>query len=95
MLYDPRLHRVLDAQLPLTRWPAREAQRLAALQHLAARIEPTRTYTEREISALLSRWHTFGDAALLRRELFERGFVGRSPDGAAYWRERLDVVRFY
>ena len=34
---------------------------------------------------LLLQHHTFGDPALLRRELFERGLVDRVKDGSAYW----------
>jgi hypothetical protein len=35
---------------------------------------------------LLSRLHLFGDAALLRRELFDFGLVHRTRDGRQYRR---------
>ena len=43
-------------------------------------------YTEKEVNAILNRCHTFEDWALLRRELFERGYLNRERDGSTYWR---------
>ena len=55
------------------------------LKYLATQFELGVLYTEREVNALLNQDHTFGDPALLRRELFERGLVDRVPNGSAYW----------
>ncbi|MEL6397962.1 MAG: DUF2087 domain-containing protein [Cyanobacteria bacterium J06607_6] len=52
---------------------------------MASKVEPDLYYSERQINELLGRHHTFGDPALLRRELFERGLVDRVKDGSAYW----------
>ncbi len=70
----------------LTQWPSKRSQQLVALEYLASKIAPDKHYTEREINELLNLWHSFGDPALLRRELFELGYVNRERNGSAYWR---------
>lgn len=54
------------------------------LAYLADRIPPDKVYTEREFNELLNTLHTFGDAAILRRELFDYYLVNRSQDGKNY-----------
>lgn len=54
------------------------------LSYLADRIPPDKVYTEREFNELLNMLHTFGDAATLRRELFDYYLVNRSQDGKNY-----------
>lgn len=76
---------LLDGEGRVTRWPSKRSVQLLVLDYLAARIEAGRHYTENEINALLNRWHTFGDPALLRRELFELGKLNRTKDGSTYW----------
>jgi len=76
----------LDNEGRLTLWPSKRTLQLTALDYLATKLEPRRVYTEKEINALLNSWHTFGDSALLRRELHEYGLLNRSKDGSEYWR---------
>lgn len=76
----------LDNEGRLTRWPSKRSLQLVALDYLAEKLEPRRVYSEKEINALLNSWHTFGDPALLRRELYERGLLNRAPNGSEYWR---------
>ena len=45
-----------------------------------------RTYRELEVNAILKGWHGFSDWALLRRELFERRLLDRTPNGLSYTR---------
>ena len=69
-------------------WPSRRHKgqfQQRALEYLVSKFEPDLYYTEREVNTLLLQHHTFGDPALLRRELFERGLVDRVKDGSAYW----------
>jgi hypothetical protein len=78
-----------DDEGRLTQWPSRkrrEHQR-AVLRRLAERFETGRPYSEMEVNAVLKAAHTFGDHALLRRELYEEGLLRRTNDGARYWRE--------
>ncbi|MEX2080798.1 MAG: pyridoxal 5'-phosphate synthase glutaminase subunit PdxT [Dehalococcoidia bacterium] len=69
----------------LARWPTREAPQRAATAWLATQFEPDRRYSEAEVNILLDQHHTFHDPALLRRMLFDLGYVDRERDGGAYW----------
>ncbi len=72
----------------IVQWPSRKsrgAMRAHVLEFLSQKFERGRRYKEREVNEILNRFHTFDDAALLRRELFDQGFMGREPDGSAYW----------
>lgn len=79
-----RLRNFLDAQGRLTGFPAKRKMRMYALLYLAMRFEADRVYTERDVNELLQLWHTFGDPATLRREMFDAHFLDRSPDGREY-----------
>ncbi len=78
----------MDAQGRLIGWPARKRKDLQklALEYLASKFETGRVYTEKEVTMLLAQWHTFEDWAMLRRELFEQGYLNREKDGSRYWR---------
>lgn len=78
----------LDGERRLHTFPAKRKRKLWALAYLAGKFEPDRVYTEKEVSELLTRWHTFGDPATLRRELFDHGFLGRDAAGRGYWLEK-------
>ncbi|MDO8649106.1 MAG: DUF2087 domain-containing protein [Candidatus Peregrinibacteria bacterium] len=70
----------------LTNWPAKPKRKLLALQYLAEKFPWEKRLTEREVNELLNQHHTFEDPALLRRELFMKGYLDRKLDGSAYWR---------
>ncbi len=77
---------LIDSDGRVTRWPRKEAERQLVLHYLRDRFEVGRTYTEREVNEILNLHHTFSDWALLRRELFEAGVMGRDPKTHTYWR---------
>lgn len=79
------IEQFFDEHGRLTVWPARPAHRQAVLERLLDSFEPGRLYSEPEVNDVLKDLHTFGDHALLRRELFERGLLDRERNGAAYW----------
>lgn len=87
-----QLSNFLDADNRLVRFPAKRKMKLQALFYLASKFEQGRTYTEKEVNELLNRWHTFGDPATLRRELYNLRFLDREPSGAAYWLEPVQPV---
>jgi hypothetical protein len=87
MDYRAELQRYLDEQGRVKEWPSkrnRKYQKLV-LEYLALKFEVGVTYTEKEVNTLLNQHHSFGDAALLRRELFENKLIDRKRDGSAYW----------
>ncbi len=75
----------LDVEGRLKWWPSKRSRQLIALDYLASKFEAGKVYSEADVNELLNRWHTFGDAALLRRELFDDGLINRQQDGAEYW----------
>ena len=59
--------------------PARQSLRRPVLARLAAAFEPDRVYRERDVNAVLRRFHD--DVASLRRELVAEKLFVRTPDG--------------
>ena len=70
----------------LIRWPGRRGLQELCLWYLWSKIPPGRGFTERQISEFLNSLHLFGDAAMLRRDLFDSGLVQRTRDGREYRR---------
>lgn len=68
---------------PLEVFPLKEKKRVAILRHILQNFEPNKTYTEKEVNAILKRFYT--DYVLLRRLLIDYGFMDRTFDGSAYW----------
>lgn len=77
----------LDERGRVKIWPSRRNRKyqLAILKYLATKFETNVTYSEKEVTHLISENHTFGDPALLRREMFEAKLLDRKIDGSAYW----------
>ena len=76
--------RFLDSEGRVTQWPSRPVDKLLIIAYLAGKFEHGDSYTEAGVNDILKRWHTFSDWPLLRRELFERGFIDRNRDGTNY-----------
>lgn len=70
----------------LRQWPARRNVQVLCLWALWSRLPRGEVRTERAFSAGLNTLHTFGDAALLRRDMVEMGLVHRTADCTAYTR---------
>lgn len=83
------LKNFLDEKGCLTAFPSKRKMKLYALVYLAKKFEAERIYTEKEVNELLSLWHTFGDPATLRRELYTHRFLNRSADGREYSLEKI------
>lgn len=77
----------LDSEGRLHRYPSKYKRQIFALFYLASKFEPGVRYTEKEVNQILNDWHTFEDWAMLRRELYDRRFLDREPDGSCYWLE--------
>jgi len=81
------LRNYLDHSGRLKLYPSRKKYKLLALMYLASRFENGVHYTEKQVNEILDEAHTFQDRCLLRRELFDRHFLGRTRDGSNYWLE--------
>jgi hypothetical protein len=90
MKHSDELKNYLDEEGRVKEWPSKRNKgkfRQLVLEYLASKFELGVTYTEKEVNTLLNQHHTFGDPALLRREMFENGLIDRMRDGSAYWCE--------
>lgn len=82
----PAIQRFVDAEGRVTQWPSRRKDQLAVLSYLAARFPSGENFTEKEVNTRLGQLHTWNDPAFLRRELYEAHLLGRTRNGAKYWR---------
>ncbi|MGL1861263.1 MAG: DUF2087 domain-containing protein [Pseudodesulfovibrio sp.] len=85
-----QLVRYFDSEGTLIRWPGKYTQRGTCLWVMWSRIPAKVLMTENEINDRLEAQHQFGDYALLRRELVDRGMLGRTADGRQYKRVELE-----
>ena len=88
----PALKNFLNGEGQLKAFPAKRKMKVEALFYLAEKFEEGKEYTEKEVNTLLNQWHTFGDPATLRRELYDYRFLDRSPNGSRYWLENPQPV---
>jgi hypothetical protein len=89
--YPPELRRFLDKQGRVSFWPAKRKDQTVILGYLISKLETGRDYTEREVNDVLNAWHTFGDHATIRRDLYDLGLLDRSRDGRRYWRTEAEL----
>lgn len=73
-----------DDEGVMIRWPSKASQQQLCLWVLWSRLPAGVVLTERQVNDLLREAHSFGDHALLRRELFGAGLVSRTPDCREY-----------
>lgn len=84
-----KLVNFLDSSGRLIAFPAKRKMKLYALAYLADKFESEKAYTEKEVNALLEQWHTFGDPATLRRELYNNRFLNRDSRCTEYTLEKV------
>lgn len=85
------LTKLLNEAGQVTRWPTKPQEKTLVIEYLASKFSKDGDYSEKDVNELLKTWHTFSDWALLRRELFERGFLAREKNGSTYWRTELET----
>ncbi len=74
----------LNADGTIQQIPFQATKLKVILQYLIAAFEPGMNYTEKEVNAILRRFHE--DTAGLRRDLVDAGLMDRESDGSRYWR---------
>lgn len=68
---------------PLKTFEIQEKHKLVVLGEIAKRFEGGRSYTEKEVNAVLR--PVYHDHVKVRRYLIEYGFLDRKDDGSQYW----------
>ncbi len=86
---EESIGRFLDQEGRVKAWPAKRAVQKLIIEYISGKFESGRTYSEKEVNAILTKWHTFGDYFILRRGLVEEGLMKRTPNGAAYRRSEV------
>jgi DNA-binding transcriptional ArsR family regulator len=86
--YPRALRNFMDTLGRATAWPTKGRDQRLLIEYMASQFETGRDYTEKEVNAvLLERMHPiFKDYAIIRRELYDQGYLDRHPDGSRYWR---------
>lgn len=69
----------------VVRWPTKAKEKQLVLDYLASKFEADRIYAESEVNDILKAAHSFGDWALLRREMYEARIFDRDPRLGTYW----------
>lgn len=78
--------RCFDGRGRMIRWPKKTSQQGLAMWVLWSHMPARREMDEPDVNAVIERWHTFGDRALLRRSLIDHGLATRRIDGRGYRR---------
>ncbi|ERI93750.1 hypothetical protein HMPREF1982_01513 [Clostridiales bacterium oral taxon 876 str. F0540] len=81
------LRNYLDDEGRLKLYPSKKKYKILSLMFFASKFEKGVSYTEKEVNEILDKAHTFNDRCLIRRELFNKGFLGRLDDCSKYWLE--------
>mgnify|MGYP002546035476 CR=1 FL=1 len=87
-VYRVKLNRYYDSEGKLTQYPSKRPMRVLALIKIAKKFDSERKYTEKEVNQIIRSSIAFSDIELIRRELFQYGFIGRLRDGSEYWPEK-------
>lgn len=78
--------RYFDDKGRMVSWPSKTQVQYLCLWVIWARFPKGAVMTERQASDLINAWHLFGDAAIIRRTLWERRMISRTEDGREYRR---------
>jgi len=70
----------------IIRWPKKSSEKVFIIEYLATKFSCNYKYSEREVNAIINRYHLFEDTTLLRRELISRKYLKRKDDGSEYWK---------
>ena len=78
----------LDSEGRLKSMPGKRSVQAIVFEYIAQKFEQDKQYSEPEVNVIIAGIHTFNDIAMLRRGLIDFGFLKRTPDGKAYWKEK-------
>ena len=62
--------------------PVKSAKKIAVLHHIAQDLSPTTKYPEKELNAIIAKYHD--DTAAIRRHMIEYGILERDSE-SVYW----------
>ncbi len=68
-------------------WPKKPIDKTFVVEFLSTKFEDKKVYSEKEVNAIIDKYHLFQDTPLLRRELISRKFLDRKDNGSEYWKK--------
>ena len=80
-----QLKNFLDKDNKIKQMSKKRKLQILAMFYLASKFEHKKEYKEKEVNEIINLWHSFNDVALLRRYLYQAGFLDRYKDGSLYW----------
>jgi hypothetical protein len=80
------LDNFLDRDGRVKQWPSKRAAQIAVIEYIADKFPEGFRYTEAALNEEIKKMHTFGDWAILRREMCDLGYFNRDKDGTNYQR---------
>jgi hypothetical protein len=96
-----KFKRYLDDKARVKTLPSKQSMQIMIVYYVWAFVRLDKKYTEIELNNELNKYHTFGDAALLRRYMVELGLVSRSSNCQDYTKltptieeAYLEIVKF-
>ena len=92
--YPREIRQFLDPYGRAMAWPTKRRDQQVLIEYMASQFKPGYDYTEKEVNAvLIERMHPiFKDYAIIRRELYDNGYLDRERDGSRYWRTELPTT---
>ncbi len=84
--YRKQIKGYYDPNGRLVQFPSKKPLREMALAKIAQGFDEGRNYTEKEVNAIIQSQIVFSDVELVRRELFQTGWLDRLRDGSQYWK---------
>jgi hypothetical protein len=82
---DVHLGKLMDENGKIMRWPKKKTEKMEVLKYIKSKLKADTEYSEKEINEIINQWHSFGDHALIRREMYDNFLLERTPDGRKYW----------
>ena len=80
------LKNFLDDEGRVRQWPSKRAVQLEVIEYIAGNFPHGSEFSEVELNAEIKKFHTFGDWAILRREMCDAGYFVRDINGIVYQR---------
>tara|TARA_B100001123_G_scaffold365492_1_gene424511 strand:+ start:430 stop:696 length:267 start_codon:yes stop_codon:yes gene_type:complete len=84
--FNPKIKNLLNENGQIIRWPKKPPDKSMVIDYLGSKFDYHRTYSEKEVNAIIITYHIFEDTTLLRRELVSRKLLSRQDDGSEYWK---------
>jgi hypothetical protein len=85
--YSLELKNFLDKDGKLKCSPKKKKYKILSLAYLATKFKQGVEYNETDVNRIIDQFHLYGDRCLLRRELFNKRFMGRTNNCEKYWLE--------